>query len=281
MQRLVILTVALPQPLPQGYRNSSWRTPRSHRSLMSSKSSLCMVTLLAVAKTAINLRRTLPSTVFPKNFFCALCSQLAVDSWKLLCCNKVICSSCKCKLCFLHQGDDVLTILIGQANLQFPTTCPSCDHSPLEAGSCVANKALRNTMRVWLEKRKKKEEAKVATQAPTTPVEAAPLSAPLSAGGISVNEAQGKPVESVEESSKVDAGSVDNAPIVMQDAQDPVEGAASTSVQLNEVGSGFAAFSSYMNTLALCDQKNSTEKNCACLRRVNPINNARACDFRV
>ncbi len=131
-------------------------------------------------------------------------------------------------------------------------------------------------MRVWLEKRKKKEEAKVATQAPTTPVEAAPLSA----GGMSVSEAQGKPVESIEESSKVEAGSVDNAPIVMQATQDPVEGAASTSGQLNEVGSGFATFSSYMSTLALCDQKNNTENNCARLRRMNPINNARACDFR-
>lgn len=38
---------------------------------------------------------SLPTSTFPKNFFCALCSQLAIDSFKLLCCNKVICPSCQ------------------------------------------------------------------------------------------------------------------------------------------------------------------------------------------
>lgn len=45
--------------------------------------------------TYTNVRSTLPTSAFPKNFFCALCSQLAIDSYKLLCCNKVICPSCK------------------------------------------------------------------------------------------------------------------------------------------------------------------------------------------
>ena len=40
------------------------------------------------------MRRSLPTTVFPKTFFCALDNQLAIDSDKLLCCNKAICPSC-------------------------------------------------------------------------------------------------------------------------------------------------------------------------------------------
>ncbi|KAF2736191.1 hypothetical protein EJ04DRAFT_551431 [Polyplosphaeria fusca] len=85
---------------------------------------------------------TLDASTFPKNFFCTSCHQLAFDSWKLLCCNKAICSSCHDKL-------------------QFPTSCPLCDHSPLEADTCAVNKVHRNTMRTWLTK-KKKQEAKSA-----------------------------------------------------------------------------------------------------------------------
>ncbi|KAL6704848.1 hypothetical protein ACN47E_007531 [Coniothyrium glycines] len=96
---------------------------------------------------------SLPTSALPKSMLCALCTQPAIDAYKLLCCNKSICASC-------------------QANLHFPTTCPSCDHSPLEADSCVPNKSARNTMRVWLQKHKKREEAKAAAQAAPQHVEA-------------------------------------------------------------------------------------------------------------
>ncbi|KAF2274492.1 uncharacterized protein EI97DRAFT_451591 [Westerdykella ornata] len=102
---------------------------------------------------------TLAPSSFPKNFFCASCSQLAIDSWKLPCCNKTICSSC-------------------HAKLSFPTTCPLCDHDPLEADSCMPNKALRNTMRVWLQKQKKKDDAKSTPQIETPPVDT-----PTASGG--------------------------------------------------------------------------------------------------
>lgn len=39
--------------------------------------------------------RSLQQNVFPKTFFCTLDNQLAIDSYKLLCCNKAICPSCK------------------------------------------------------------------------------------------------------------------------------------------------------------------------------------------
>ncbi|KAH7374289.1 hypothetical protein BKA66DRAFT_468187 [Pyrenochaeta sp. MPI-SDFR-AT-0127] len=154
---------------------------------------------------------SLPTTAFPKNFFCTLCNQLAVDSWKLLCCNKAICSSC-------------------QSKLHFPTTCPSCDHSPLEADSCVPNKALRNTMRVWLEKRKKKEETKAAAQVATPPVEMTPAEPEALPAG----DAPEKPIESVEEASKAEDSFVELDHVAVGSAGDVVERTVSASAQPNE-----------------------------------------------
>ncbi|KAJ4986139.1 pre-mRNA-splicing factor 38B [Stagonosporopsis vannaccii] len=122
------------------------------------------------------LALSLPKSAFPKSFFCALCSELAIDSYKLLCCNKAICKAC-------------------QAKLSFPTTCPSCDHSPLEAESCAPNKSLRNTMRVWLQKQKKKEDAKAAAQAATP----APEITPAATEVPSEVEGADKPIDSVED----------------------------------------------------------------------------------
>ncbi|KAF2624659.1 hypothetical protein BU25DRAFT_413205 [Macroventuria anomochaeta] len=124
---------------------------------------------------------SLSTSVFPKAFFCALCSELAIDSYKLLCCNKAICTTC-------------------QAKLSFPTTCPSCDHSPLETDSCTPNKSLRNTMRIWLQKQKKKEEAKAAAQA-ATPV---PETTPAATEAPSEVEGADKPIDSVEEAPATD-----------------------------------------------------------------------------
>ncbi|KAJ4356530.1 uncharacterized protein N0V89_004564 [Didymosphaeria variabile] len=132
---------------------------------------------------------TLDRGAFPKGFFCALCDQLAFDSYKLLCCNKVICSSC-------------------QSKLEFPTTCPSCDHSPVEADSCPPNKALRNTMRVWLQKQKKKEELKAASEVPPTPA-VEPTPAPSEAQ--LPNDSSDKPVESIEEAPRTEHGGVDQS----------------------------------------------------------------------
>ncbi|CAO2651487.1 Nn.00g040570.m01.CDS01 [Neocucurbitaria sp. VM-36] len=167
-----------------------------------------------VAPLADDLRGfalALPTSVFPKNFFCALCSQLAVDSWKLLCCNKVICSSC-------------------QVKLQFPTACPSCDHSPLEADSCTPNKALRNTMRVWLEKRKKKEEAKAAAQAATPPGDGTPAARDVQPVGHVVD----KSAESVDEVSKVEHVPFEPGSVTADNAGHVAERAGSASAQPNE-----------------------------------------------
>ncbi|KAH6285282.1 hypothetical protein HBI39_241200 [Parastagonospora nodorum] len=132
---------------------------------------------------------SLPVTGFPKGFYCALDGQVALDAYKLLCCNKVICPPC-------------------QEKLAFPTTCPSCDHSPLEAESCAPNKTLRNTIRIWLQKQKKKEE-KAATQASATSVESMPAAPEVQPPG----DAADKPVDSIEEASKVEGISDEQAAV--------------------------------------------------------------------
>ncbi|KAF2634770.1 hypothetical protein P280DRAFT_523750 [Massarina eburnea CBS 473.64] len=92
----------------------------------------------------------------PKNFSCAICNNVAIDAYKLLCCNKPICSYC-------------------QEKFTFPTTCPLCEHDPLEAESCIVNKVLRNTIRIWLAKQQKKKEEKLASEVPTPTVETTPV----------------------------------------------------------------------------------------------------------
>jgi hypothetical protein len=57
--------------------------------------------------------------------------------------------------------------------------CPLCEHSPLEAESCTVHKVLRNTIRVWLQKQKKKEE-KAASEVVSV-VESAPMAEPTPA----------------------------------------------------------------------------------------------------
>ncbi|CAI6337631.1 unnamed protein product [Periconia digitata] len=91
---------------------------------------------------------SLDPSVYPKgnNFKCNKCSNLLIDGWKLDCCNRLICGPC-------HD------------ELEFPTTCPVCDHSPLEETACVIHKATRSTIRVWLSKLKAKEARKAAEEA--------------------------------------------------------------------------------------------------------------------
>lgn len=92
----------------------------------------------------------------------------------------------------------MLTVHLGYEKFEFPTTCSLCDHSPLEAETCTVNKSLRNTMRVWLQKQKKKEEAK------NTPVIATPVSAtPATEAPTSVDPGD-KPVESFEDGLRVE-----------------------------------------------------------------------------
>ncbi|KAL5115382.1 hypothetical protein ACEQ8H_006758 [Pleosporales sp. CAS-2024a] len=162
----------------------------------------------ALADDLREYARALPPTGFPKGFYCALDGQLALDAYKLLCCNKAICPPC-------------------QAKLVFPTTCPSCDHSPLEADSCAPNKTLRNTIRVWLQKQKKKEE-KAATQASATSLETTPAAPEVQPPG----DAADKPVDSIEGLSKAeDAG---DGHVGTENSKDAAECAGSVVAHPNE-----------------------------------------------
>ena len=92
------------------------------------------------------------------------------------------------------QVDSDANVDTGQAKIEFPATCPSCEHSPLEADSCTVNKALRGTMRAWLVKQKKKDE-KAAAQA-ATPV---PDVTPAVTEVRPVSDDADKPTQSIEQ----------------------------------------------------------------------------------
>ena len=88
-------------------------------------------------------------------------------------------------------------------------------------------------MRVWLQKQKKKEEAKAVAQATTPPVEvtpAAPEVQPVSGGTE-------KPVDSIEETkTKAESSAIEQATGSADNAEDASQRAGSASVHPNEVG---------------------------------------------
>lgn len=87
-------------------------------------------------------------------------------------------------------------------------------------------------MRVWLQKQKKKEEAKVAAQIATPPVEATPTAPEVQAVGASTE----KPVESVEEIHNAESATAESAPGTTESTAERVERADSSSARLDEVG---------------------------------------------
>lgn len=209
--------------------------------------------------------------MFPKNFFCALCSQLAIDSYKLLCCNKVICPSCKLSRALREMCLDGLMLYTGQEKLAFPTACPSCDHSPLEAESCTPNKTLRNTMRIWLQKQKKKDEAKAAAQATPTPVET-----PAPAEVQSAGDAADKPVDSIEDAPKVEGA--DDEGTAVENAGNANEPSGSAAPQTNEVGLCLSASFPHAYNDALRYSGPSVDSAFGSLAKMNMIVAARACE---
>jgi hypothetical protein len=85
-------------------------------------------------------------------------------------------------------------------------------------------------MRVWLQKQKKKEEAKAAAQAPPTPVSTTPAAPQVQPAGDSAD----KPVESVEEAPKAEVVRDDQT--TMEASRDANERAGSAAIQPTEVG---------------------------------------------
>lgn len=101
---------------------------------------------------------SLPQEDIPAKLRCAICSKLAVNAFRLPCCEQAICENCHSTL---------------------PASCPVCEHSPLSADDCKPHKALRTTIKVFLRTEEKKRESnrpKDVATTPITPVNPSPIS---------------------------------------------------------------------------------------------------------
>ncbi|OAQ98730.1 hypothetical protein LLEC1_04021, partial [Akanthomyces lecanii] len=146
----------------------------------------------------------------PHKLRCANCSKLAVNAFRLPCCEQAICESCHASL---------------------PSSCPVCEHSPLSADDCTPNKSLRTTIKVFLRTAEKKREANkpkdIPEPVPETSVEAAPVQKveeglPGVNRGATTNEGQGSSVAAAETSIVPSLGlvQVDTEASQQQDASD-------------------------------------------------------------
>ncbi|KAI9782339.1 MAG: hypothetical protein M1839_005212 [Geoglossum umbratile] len=95
----------------------------------------------------------------PTKLRCAICNKLAVNAFRLPCCDQSICETCQSTL---------------------PASCPVCEHTPLSAEDCKPNKPLRTTITVFLRTEKKKRELveQAESPRPSTPIVLPTLSAP-------------------------------------------------------------------------------------------------------
>jgi len=98
--------------------------------------------------------RSLAPEDIPAKLRCAICSKLAVNPFRLPCCEQAICEDCQSTL---------------------PASCPVCEHSPLSAEDCKPHKSLRTTIKVFLRTEEKKRETnRPKDTPPVTPVDFQP-----------------------------------------------------------------------------------------------------------
>ncbi|KAI0128434.1 pre-mRNA-splicing factor 38B [Xylariales sp. AK1849] len=117
--------------------------------------------MAALTPAQIELANSLTQDELPTKLRCAICSKLAVNAFRLPCCETAICENCQSTL---------------------PSSCPVCEHSPVSGDDCTMYKSLRTTIRVFLKTEEKKREAarpKVNASAPPTPVEPTPAPIPI------------------------------------------------------------------------------------------------------
>ncbi|KAJ9639431.1 hypothetical protein H2199_006464 [Coniosporium tulheliwenetii] len=112
----------------------------------------------------MDLASTLSMDEIPTKLRCAICNKLAINAFRLPCCDQSICETCQSSL---------------------PDSCPVCAHTPLAAEDCKPNKALRLTVKAFLKSEEKKRAVKPATPAtpsaaetPTPAIVDPPTSAP-------------------------------------------------------------------------------------------------------
>ncbi|KAF2201802.1 hypothetical protein GQ43DRAFT_21197 [Delitschia confertaspora ATCC 74209] len=166
-----------------------------------------------LTESQIELAKSLPDPEIPKNWRCARCQKLALDAYKLPCCDKPICATC-------------VPLLIDK--------CPQCSHSPLSADSCLPNRAVRRSIRVLLTKKEKKIEASKKAE------EAAAVTAVQTADSPPAADSIDNALPSVE----VSAEKKDDTSLAEARSMEDFQNAAqSTADQAGEVGSGTANFS--------------------------------------
>ncbi|CAG7920208.1 unnamed protein product [Penicillium olsonii] len=92
---------------------------------------------VADAPGLMDIASTLAQDEIPFKLRCAICNSLAVNAFRLPCCDQSICETC-------------------QASLS--DTCPVCTHTPVSPDLCKPNKALRTTLKAFLRTEEKKRE---------------------------------------------------------------------------------------------------------------------------
>ncbi|KAK5174680.1 uncharacterized protein LTR77_001762 [Saxophila tyrrhenica] len=98
----------------------------------------------------------------PIKLRCATCNKLAVNAFKLPCCDQTVCERCS-KI--------------------IPETCPICTHAPVEKNDCKPNKSLRLTIKAFIKNLEQKQ-----------PKESAPSETPQPGGhGTLAEETQDEP----------------------------------------------------------------------------------------
>ncbi|EGD95832.1 hypothetical protein TESG_03296 [Trichophyton tonsurans CBS 112818] len=98
-----------------------------------------------------HIASSLSQDEIPFKLRCAICSKLAWNAFRLPCCDQAICEGCQTAL---------------------PSSCPVCDHNPLDAELCKPNKALRTTLKAFLRTEEKKREKNKPVKEPTPPAPA-------------------------------------------------------------------------------------------------------------
>ncbi|OJD10054.1 hypothetical protein AJ78_08779 [Emergomyces pasteurianus Ep9510] len=95
----------------------------------------------------MEIASSLSQDEIPFKLRCAICNKLAINAFRLPCCDQAVCESCQALL---------------------PESCPVCAHTPLSADLCKPNKALRTTLKAFLRTEEKKRE-KARPPAPPAP----------------------------------------------------------------------------------------------------------------
>ncbi|OGM51338.1 hypothetical protein ABOM_000143 [Aspergillus bombycis] len=102
----------------------------------------------------MDIASSLTQDEIPFKLRCAICNKLAVNAFRLPCCDQAICENCQASL---------------------PETCPVCAHTPLSSDLCKPNKALRTTLKAFLRTEEKKREKERQSATPATANDATPV----------------------------------------------------------------------------------------------------------